>query len=429
MTDRATGASRETIRASVWNFAALTVIAVAGLTANFWIAGRYGPEALGIFNQALALYVVGGQSAALGVHLWVQRASALVDMRAQDAPRLLAEIVLRGGCAVAITGSAVIAAGMVLPSAIATLFGSEALGQAWQLALPGLICFALNKVMLAFAVGTGRFRLYAVGQAGRPVLFLTALAVWIALDLPGEQVAIGLSIAEALLCVGLIGLLGRPLLAARRGVRVFAVKEPIAFGMRALPGMAFGDLNTRVDVLVLGIFASDATVGVYSIAALIAEGILQIAVVVRVLVNPSLARALAAGDTVTVAVLANRAGVASAASVAAAFIVALLALDPIARDLLHDPAYAAALLPLTMLAIGMSIGAWRLPMDQVFVQAGRPGAYSLLKGATLAANIALCGLLVPSLGMTGAGLGYGSSFVVYILLLRSLVRQRLNIRL
>jgi O-antigen/teichoic acid export membrane protein len=180
---------------------------------------------------------------------------------------------------------------------------------------------------------------------------------------------------------------------------------------------------------VLGIFASDATVGVYSIAALIAEGILQIAVVVRVLVNPSLARALAAGDTVTVAVLANRAGVASAASVAAAFIVALLALDPIARDLLHDPAYAAALLPLTMLAIGMSIGAWRLPMDQVFVQAGRPGAYSLLKGATLAANIALCGLLVPSLGMTGAGLGYGSSFVVYILLLRSLVRQRLNIRL
>jgi O-antigen/teichoic acid export membrane protein len=49
-------------------------------------------------------------------------------------------------------------------------------------------------------------------------------------------------------------------------------------------------MNTRIDVLVLGLFWSDHIVGIYSFAATLAEGVYQLLVVLRTNYNPMLVR-------------------------------------------------------------------------------------------------------------------------------------------
>ena len=46
------------------------------------------------------------------------------------------------------------------------------------------------------------------------------------------------------------------------------------------------EVNTRVDILVLGYFHGDTLVGVYSFAAILAEGFSQLPMVVRRSIDP-----------------------------------------------------------------------------------------------------------------------------------------------
>ena len=50
------------------------------------------------------------------------------------------------------------------------------------------------------------------------------------------------------------------------------------------------ELNTRVDIIMIGIFMSDEKVGIYSFAALFAEGFYQLLIVLQNILNPLMAR-------------------------------------------------------------------------------------------------------------------------------------------
>ena len=43
---------------AAWNYVAFAVMAATGVILNFFIAGYFGIEALGVFNQIYAIYVV-----------------------------------------------------------------------------------------------------------------------------------------------------------------------------------------------------------------------------------------------------------------------------------------------------------------------------------------------------------------------------------
>src|SRR4030095_6718684 len=103
-----------------------------------------------------------------------------------------------------------------------------------------------------------------------------------------KPAALGLVLCAGEGGVALFGLaaLGRDLL-VRTGFKGDArwVVRHLSFGWHALPGNLITELNTRIDVLVLAVFVSDRIVGVYSFVAMLAEGVFQIGVVVRAVVN------------------------------------------------------------------------------------------------------------------------------------------------
>ena len=62
----------------------------------------------------------------------------------------------------------------------------------------------------------------------------------------------------------------------------------------AVSGMLL-ELNSRVDVLMIGYFLDDARVGIYSFASTLAEGVFQLLVVLQNNYNPLIARSLTQG--------------------------------------------------------------------------------------------------------------------------------------
>jgi O-antigen/teichoic acid export membrane protein len=270
-----------------------------------------------------------------------------------------------------------------------------AIGVMW--AAPGLVCFALNKVILAAHNGLGRLRLYAVLQAGRFVFMLAGFGFL----LPRAALPALLSIGEgATLIVALVTIrreLGAP---SRRWIR-----EHLRFGVKAFPSGLFSELNTRIDVLILGAFATDGVVGVYSLAAILAEGLYQLLIAVRTTYAPALVEGLPAE---AIARGRNRTYLGAAA-------VAVLAI----------PAYALFIGPswplFGILVAGMVSGAGYVPFSQILVCRGWPGWHTAMILTVLLYNAAANAVLVPHLGSIGAASATGSTFLVAAVLTRFVI--------
>ena len=67
-------------------------------------------------------------------------------------------------------------------------------------------------------------------------------------------------------------------------------KIHLNYGIRCILSGVFIELNSRVDILMLGFFLSDYEVGIYSFSALFAEGFFQVLIVLQNNYNPILSR-------------------------------------------------------------------------------------------------------------------------------------------
>jgi O-antigen/teichoic acid export membrane protein len=405
------------------NAAAFIIFAAGALAANLLIARAYGPNVTGVFNQVLALYVVASQLAVLGTHIAALREASLVDDHPEDAQEVSA-LVSSALIAVAIPSATVATLGYIASFALPYLFEARGLAEAWRLALPGLFFFALNKVLINLATGFSLFRVYAVAQGGRSVLFLGACGLWVAAGWPGGTLPLALTITEVTLGASLL-------------IALFAYASPrlpedllarigrfYRFGIKAAPSVGFAELNSRVDIIVLGLFVPVETVGVYTVAAWLIEGAIQLPAAMRPLFSPGLARDVVANHAHLRKVM-RRVG-SGMALVMAGLLATICVVYPIAaKVLLVDPRYQAAHLPLVILSVGVAVASYALPFDLLLAQAGRPWAHSAFKGMVTLTNLALALSLVPILGTTGAALAYGSSLVVYTILLQIVARGML----
>lgn len=415
------GSARKPNRLDVaWNVAALAVFAGGALVANVLIARFYGPAVTGVFNQTLALYIIASQLAVFGIHLAALREASFVGPG--EASQLTSDMLLALVWPVLLTT----VAGFVFSFAIPWLFRAEGLDTSWRLALLGLPSFALSKVLINIASGLGYYRVYGSAQAARSLLFLGFSLAWIRLDLDGRSIAIAIAASELVVAAGLLIFVSREFgfrpVAAPKGRRS-AIRR---FGLRVMPSVAVADINTRIDVLVLGIFASAEQVGIYSIAAWIIEGALQLPVALRPMINAPMAKLLQARDFPALRELVRRVGGTAMAVMAVCLGSVCLLFPSASAMLLRDPKFDMALGPLLILSIGAVANSWASPFDMMLVQAARLRAQLTLKAATMGVNLMLAVPLTLAFGATGAAAAYAASLFSYGLLLRSLVRRSIG---
>ena len=409
----------------LWNFGSLAVLGVSGIALNLLIAAVYGASALGVFNQVVAAYIFFSQAAVGGIDRSVLRATA----EHADDRRMVTTLVLAAAWPTLLLASLATAAFWLARGPIAGALDSPgvATGMAW--AAPGLFFFAVNKVLLAVTNGVRRMRAFAVLNALRYVLILAGLLVAIALDFDSDRLAFVFTFAEGILFLCLAFEVGRLLTRVAGRAWLDWSLEHLRYGVKSMVSGMLLELNARVDVLMVGLFLDDARVGIYSFAAILAEGVFQLLVVLQNNYNPLLAQHLASRryEELRAMVAKGRRTTYLLMGAACAFAVVVY---PIYVMLVGDrEEFWESWLPFGVLMAGMFAASGYMPFAQMLLMANRPGWHTFMMIGIVAVNVVGNYLLIPVFDIVGAAMGTAISLLSSVVLLVAMVRWRVGVRL
>jgi len=410
----------------IWNFASLAILATSGLALNILIGTVYSPAALGVFNQVLAAYIVFSMLAGGGINL-----SALKHIAESpgDTPRVQAVVV--SSLLLTMACSAVFTAVFVLLRHVFADWlasGGVAVGMLWI--APGLFCFGINKTLLGVVNGLHRMRAYAIFQALRYLNLLTGFGLAVLLHIPGDGLAAVFTFSEAILLIALLVTLRRFWWPATLTDWRAWLWPHLRFGAKGVFSGALQELNSRIDVLMLGYYLSDGTTGIYSFAAFVYEGFLQFAVVLQNNYNPRLSRLLH-DDRKRDLETMIRHGRAQTYRIALLAVPALMLLYPLGVHLAFAsrPEFQDSIWPFALLMMGLLASAGFLPFQNILVMGGRPGWHTAYIAHLVLLNIVLNSLLIPRFGLPGAALATAIALAASNLTLIYLTRRCLAVRL
>lgn len=406
-----------------WNLVPVVLLGVVGLGLNFLIGGWWGAAALGVFNQVTTAFFVVSVLGAGGLQYSVLRA---VAEKPNDRERLGAVVV---GALVPTVVLGVVATGgfVLLAPAIGDLLDSPEVASGMLWAAPGLFCFALNKVLLGVVNGLRRMRAFAVYTSLRYTLIAAGVLLARALDATPEQLPAIWTFTEAGLLVVLAGeLLATVTLRRCAGWLDWACSH-VSYGARGVASTLAFELNSKLDVWILGVVFNDAQIGVYSLASVLAEGVMQIGVAVQNNLNPLLARALAEGEGIHPLVRRTRTWFVPA--LAGLCALSALLYPWVIPFVIGDAAFADGAAAYAILVGGIALSAPWLPFSQVLLMASRPGWHTVFVLLVVGLNFAGNVLLIPLLGMEGAATATAVTLVLSMFLLVRIARTRAGVRL
>lgn len=382
----------------VWTFGSFAILAVSGVLLNFVIASTRDAAALGVFNIAYAVYLIASQIASMGIHYSVLRHAAYHQEDDAENGRILCT-----GIVLSLLLGAAAGAGMyAVAPYTAYLFDSTQVAESIRYAAFGLALFPLNKVLVSYTNSLRHMKAFSVLQSLRYITVLGVVSAIALSDMAFSHATLAFLAAElltSLCCLGYLLKVG--LLHHLQWSRAW-MRTHLTFGGKAVMAGIFLDLNTRLDVLILGMMVSDHAVGIYSFAAMLIDGVQHILAIVRVNFNPMLVKALRDhdhGTAMRMLRLSKRyvtlGTVVLCACLVAGFMVAVQWLIP-------GKGLADGLPSLLILVGGFTVLSAFAPFDNLLMISGHPG-YQTAQAATVTGfNILLCLWLIPLLGIEGA---------------------------
>ena len=396
---------RKFFKDAAWNYAAFSVMALAGVILNFYIAWKMGLEALGVFNQIYAIYVILGQLAAFGVHDSVQKHTAEFE----DDHYINSLVGQTAFWISSVAGLTVALLLFALSGAIGAITESTQVGRGVAILSPAVCLFAVNKVLLGILNGARRMKIFAIIQMIR-VSVILFVCLWISIhELKPYLLAISFLAAEVFITPLLMYLTQAWRWPFKTSEAMVWLKTHIMFGTKALSGGFLAESYIRIDILMLSIFVSDLKVGIYSFAALFVEGLFQIPVVIRTISNPVLVKLISNNEPVFLIKFVQKIAPISA-GVYGFMALILLVFFPILSNFYPIELINSAHELLFVLLSGLFIYAVFIPFDYVLLQSGMPGRQSLLFTINVITNVVLNIILIPIFGIWGAAMATAISF-------------------
>lgn len=384
------------------NGVSFAVLACSGIIINTALAGHFGVDTVGQFNQLTALHLVVAQIAAFGIHL-----SCLHYLSAQAVGSEEWETGARSAVwAVAIVGSTVAVMVALGAGLIEKLLGSPGVAAGVRWVAPAVALFGLNKVLLAIFNAGDRLHVVALLQAMRPTVWLIGTAVTVNVG-NSSPAAFGQILFSGELLATLFGLVllssvwRRPILKNHFGWLL----RHLRFGIQAMLSHLITELNTRVDVLVLALFVNDSLVGIYSFVALLAEGVFQVGVVIRTVINRRLVEVLAGRDYAGLKLLGRQTGCWSLILTMLVTGLLIAGFSPAISLLELDPTLLEGELALRVLLGGVLVCSPRSPFWMILIMAGKPIEHTKLMIVLCVLSIGLNVALIPLFGILGAASG------------------------
>lgn len=392
-----------------YSLGSFVVLAISGIVINVVITALRDAAALGVFNLAYAVYIVASQFAVWGFHYSVLRHAAFHEDDAAERGRMLMT------AAVCSLGMGVAAAGVVYfaEPLFARVFESEVTGAAIGNAAFGLALFPLNKVLLAYLNGLRRMKAFAILQAMRYLIVMAAVTVVAASTRPIEAATFCFLVAEVLTAATAIGYLVWQRAASGLTFDDGWARKHYLFGSKGLAAGMFAEVNSRIDVLMIGFFLSDRATGIYSFAAMLVDGLYHVLAMIRINFNPMLVKAIRDRDWST-AVRLRRQSRAFVLPVTLALAAGLLVAYWVLAGWIMPPSKGLmeGLPALAILLVGLVGISFLVPFDNLMMVTGHPGYQAGQQVATVLANVLVAAALLPVLGIEGAAIGTAASYLV-----------------
>jgi O-antigen/teichoic acid export membrane protein len=407
------------------NLGSVILLGISGVIINILIVRFYTASDLGVFNQIYAVYVLFSQLAVIGVQISVLKHIAQFSDKKQEC-----NVIITTALVISLVSASVATVLLfLLRNIISWMLESSAVGAGLIYILPGLWCFALNKVYLSILNGFQKMRAYAFFSSLRAMGLLFCILVAVSVRIDGYKLPFIFTAAELVTLIFI----------ASYTHRIFSldlgedyrgwIRKHLNFGLKSVSIGLVTELNTRVDVLILGIFTSDRVVGIYSLAAILIEGVYQLPFVLRKMFDPILTKLVHQFRLVEVQNLVRR-GAAWTFFGALLVFGALVALFPHAVKMLTDNQdFKGSWIILCILAIGAVVESSYIPFSGLLVQGGYPGFQSLFILSTCLTNVALNFLLIPYYGMFGAAVATTISYILFVAFLKSFAYRLFEIRI
>lgn len=404
-----------------WNYASFALLAISGVVINLIIAFFYGAASLGRFNLIYTIYILLSQFSVGGIHY-----SVLVHLAR---PGLNIEGIQK------IFGSALLPAIMLslffslllylLSDVLAAKIGGDAIAIGLRIVSPALLFFSINKILLAAFNGLQYMKIYAIGQGLRYILMLIFISFISIKGFDETYLLFNFLFAEVSVFLFLVIyafiILNKKIIVTKEWLL-----KHIEFGFKGFLVGIFSEINTRVDILILGHFVSNKSLGIYSFAAMLAEGISQILIVLRTNLNPFLVKKLAENSLNNLCLLISNTRKIIYPALGIIAICALLIYPILIETLLPHKGFLEGWFILAILLVGIVSAAGFVPFDTILANAGYPEQQTLQTGFVVMTNIIMNFLLVPLFGTIGSAIATMiASYLLSIVYLNYLTKRNL----
>jgi len=393
---------------SFWSIASAIFVSLLGIAYLLLIGNGWGSDGLGIFSICVSLYILGSILFNFGIHSAViyEIASSKGDNKLEAVFAYTALFLsLFLGIISAILGFA-------LARTIAMLFRKPEMVVMIRILMIAFPLFLVNKTGIGIMNAHRRMRFLAGVELTRGLIILAFIIGAMIVHVDVMHLAIAFVLSESLIFVLII-------IACIR-THKFAMpqfgkaRELLNYGWKLAVSNAVGNINNRLDILVIGLFWESSYVGVYTIASAIAKGFWIIPAAIQKVTNPLIVQLHSLGDKRrlnTMLDLLLRLG--TAAFVLLGFVTVIIFIPLLKIVYPGQPNMLNAVFPFYFLIPGAVIfSGIAMIGTSVSSSIGHPENSLKVSVITLATNVLLNFILVPLYAGIGAAAATTISIIV-----------------
>lgn len=411
------------VQDSAYIFVSYVILAVSGIIANILIGNTYGAEGLGVFNQTVALYMIFGLIAVFGLNTSVVKYVAQYNKETDIQKEIFTSAsLLTTGISIILTLIL-----SLLAACFPSLYFNIDVTRSLTIIVLSLPFFSQNKIFMALLNALRYMKTYAIIQSTRWILIISFILISIFFKKSVYFLSYSFLFSELVIFIYFSVFYSKYF--SLRYRRTSWYRTHWIFGSKSVLLGFLSETNNRIDIFFISFFLSNYYVGIYSFAAEIAKGFLNIASVIQLNVNPIVSDLWVKKDLETLKKYTFNISKMMFIIICPLLIVAALVYPFFVNLFMSNKAYLESIPVFYILLAGIS-----LPAIYYFAGAYLSMANYLntsLKNLIiiLIYNALSCFLFLHLFGFYGAAVSTSTTYILYVVLIQYYVKKKMGISL